>query len=130
MPTSPKASASRFLRPLLCVRACGRKNPDTAEWELSFAMLTINADTHPLFQLMHRPDPKRPPEMQDKRMVVILPEAQYGEWLDAPPERSMDFMRQFPTERLAMVAEPLPPKETKPKPARATRAPPEEPSLF
>jgi putative SOS response-associated peptidase YedK len=30
------------------------KNPATAEWELSFAMLTINADTHPLFRLMHR----------------------------------------------------------------------------
>jgi len=68
--------------------------------------------------------------MQDKRMVVILPEAQYAEWLDAPLERSMDFMRQFPAERLAMVAEPLPPKEPKPKPARATKAPPEEPSLF
>lgn len=39
-------------------------------------MLTINADDHPLFKHMHRPDLKRPPEKQDKRMVVILPEAQ------------------------------------------------------
>ncbi|MDM0078884.1 SOS response-associated peptidase family protein [Variovorax sp. J2P1-59] len=104
------------------------KNPDTAEWELSFAMLTINADAHPLFSLMHRPDLKRPPHMQDKRMVVILPQAQYGEWLDAPPESSTEFMRQFPPERLAMVAEPLPPKAPKPKPARAMKVP-EEPSL-
>ena len=48
------------------------KNPATAEWELSFAMLTINADTHPLFRLMHRPDPKRPPEMQDLRPVPAI----------------------------------------------------------
>ncbi|MGJ7512630.1 SOS response-associated peptidase [Variovorax sp. GT1P44] len=106
------------------------KNPETSQWALSFTMLTINADAHPHFRLMHRPDPKRPPEMQDKRMVVILPEAQYGEWLDAPPERSMDFMLQFPAERLAMTAEPLPPKEPKAKLARAPKAPPEEPSLF
>ncbi|MDM0037230.1 SOS response-associated peptidase family protein [Variovorax sp. J22P271] len=105
------------------------KNPESAEWELSFAMLTVNADAHPLFKLMHRPDPKRPPEQQDKRMVVILPQAQYGEWLDAPPERSMEFMRQFPAERLAMVAEPAPPKASK---ASATPAnpPPAQPPLL
>ena len=80
---------------------------------------------------MHRPDPKRPPHMQDKRMVVILPEAQYGEWLDAPPERSMEFMKQFPAERLAMVAEPLPPSQAKARPAAAPRpAPPQQSSLF
>ncbi|RZL89839.1 MAG: SOS response-associated peptidase [Variovorax sp.] len=83
------------------------------EWKLSFTLLTINADHHPLFKHMHRPDLKRPPEQQDKRMVVILPEAQYDEWLDAPAERSMAFMTQYPAERLAMTAEPLPPKEPK-----------------
>jgi hypothetical protein len=35
---------------------------------------------------MHRPDPERPPEMQDQRMVVVLPEAQYAGRLDAPAE--------------------------------------------
>jgi len=106
------------------------KNPETAERDLSFTMLTINADTHPLFKHMHRPDPKRPPHQQDKRMVVILPEAQYEEWLDASPQQSMEFMAQFPAERLAMVAEPLPPKEPKAKVVRARTPPPEEPSLF
>ena len=52
-------------------------------------MFTINADTHPLFKGMHRPDLTRPPEQQDKRMVVILPETQYEEWLDAPVERPL-----------------------------------------
>ena len=107
------------------------KNPQTSLWELSFTMLTINADTHPLFKEMHRPDRKRPPEQQDKRMVVILPEAHYEEWLDAPAERSRDFLHQFPAERLVMTPEPLPPKALKPKPERAQpKVPPVQTSLF
>jgi len=98
------------------------KNPETLEWELTFAMLTINADTHPLFNLMHRPDPSRPPDQQDKRMVVILPEAQFGEWLDAPAEHSMSFMNPFPAERLVMTPEPLPPKAPKVSKAKAKEA--------
>ncbi len=47
-------------------------NPATSQIELSSAMLTLNADDHTMFKLMHRPDPKRPPEEQDKRMVVIF----------------------------------------------------------
>jgi putative SOS response-associated peptidase YedK len=61
------------------------KNPESGAWELSFAMLTINADMHPLFKLMHRPDTKRPADKQDKRMVVVLPLDSYEAWLDAPP---------------------------------------------
>lgn len=75
------------------------------EWVLSFCMLTINADEHPLFKDMHRPDPKRPPGHQDKRMVVILPAAQYREWLDAPTEESMNFMRPYPADRLVAIPE-------------------------
>ena len=40
----------------------------------------------------------------EKRMVVILPEAAYDDWLNAPVERSMEFMRQYPAERLAASA--------------------------
>ncbi|MBT2320797.1 hypothetical protein J7E62_00280 [Variovorax paradoxus] len=101
------------------------------QWANSFTMLTINADTHSLFKEMHRPDPKRPPHMQDKRMVVILPEAQYEERLDAPAERSRDFLNQFPAERLVMTPEPLPAKLAKAKPERAQpKQPPTEPTLF
>lgn len=107
------------------------RNPQTSLWELSFTMLTINADTHPLFKEMHRPDLKRPPEQQDKRMVVILPETQYEEWLDAPVERSRAFLNQYPAERLVMTPEPPPPKAPKPKPAGAKpNQPPQQPTLF
>jgi putative SOS response-associated peptidase YedK len=80
------------------------KSPE-GQWVNSFCMLTINADDHAMFCHMHRPDPKRPLDKQDKRMVVILPAAQYDEWLDAPPERSMEYMQQCPAERLLAVPE-------------------------
>jgi putative SOS response-associated peptidase YedK len=58
----------------------------------SFTLLTINADTHPVMCQYHRPG-------DEKRMIVILAEEDYDEWLDAPADRSMEFMRQCaPTE--------------------------------
>ncbi len=72
----------------------------------SFAMITLNADGHALFRDMHRPDPERAPGDQDKRMVVILPASRYREWLDASVEDSMEFVRQYPAERLVATPEP------------------------
>ncbi len=95
----------------------------TGEWIDTFTMLTLNADEHPLMKHMHRPDRGRPVEMQDKRMVVILPEAQYAEWLDAPAERSKEFMTQYPAERLVVTPEPV---ATKAASARAKKANPAE----
>lgn len=43
------------------------------DWVNTFTMLTLNADDHDLMKLMHRPDPKRLPEMKDKRMVESPP---------------------------------------------------------
>jgi putative SOS response-associated peptidase YedK len=82
------------------------KSP-SGEWLNSFTMLTINADAHPIFKELHRPDPKRPPELQDKRMVVILNEDSYQAWLDAPAERSREFLVQYPADRLTATAEPV-----------------------
>ena len=81
------------------------KSP-SGEWIQSFTMLTINADSHPIFHQLHRPDSKRPPDKQDKRMVVILPEAAYSAWLDAPAEQSMEFLRPYPADQLTAVPEP------------------------
>lgn len=52
---------------------------------------------------MHRPDLKWPIDKRDKRTVVIVPEAQYEEWLDAPAKRAMAFMNQCPAGRLRCV---------------------------
>ena len=65
---------------------------------LSFTMLTINADSHPVMCNYHRPD-------DEKRMIVLLQEEDFDAWLDAPPERSMDFMRPCPPEDLVAVGE-------------------------
>jgi putative SOS response-associated peptidase YedK len=62
----------------------------------SFTMLTINADDHALMRNYHKP-------ADEKRMVVILPEASYTDWLTAPASQNMEFLRQYPADR--MVAE-------------------------
>jgi putative SOS response-associated peptidase YedK len=85
---------------------CPWKNPATRRAEASFTMLTINADHHPLFGLMQQFDKMRPVDKQDRRMPVILPESQYGAWLDASSQESTEFMRHFPAEKLTMRPEP------------------------
>lgn len=61
-------------------------------------MLTINADEDPLFRDYHQAG-------KEKRMVVILPEGAYGDWLIASAEQSRDFLVPFPSDKL--VAPPL-----------------------
>jgi putative SOS response-associated peptidase YedK len=89
------------------------KDPVTGQWHSSFTMLTINADTHPIFKELHRPDLKRPPEKQDKRMVVILNDDAYDAWLDAPVERSKEFLVQYPAGQLLAVGMPIAAKPSK-----------------
>lgn len=82
---------------------------------VSFTMLTINADAHPLMQRFHRPE-------DEKRMVVMLEPAQYLDWLQAPVERIGDFLRPCPAD--ALQAEPAP------RTARARQAKPVPRSLW
>lgn len=65
---------------------------------LSFTMLTINADEHALLKSFHR-------QGHEKRMLVVLPESRYADWLDAPASESTDFMRAYPADQLQTVAE-------------------------
>lgn len=62
----------------------------------SYTMLTVNADDHPLMRTLHKPT-------NEKRMVVILPSVQHQDWLDAPADRSMEFMRPCPAGALHVV---------------------------
>ena len=59
----------------------------------SYTMLTINADTHPLMQSLHKPT-------DEKRMVVILQDDQYDAWLSCTGEESRDFLREYPAKLL------------------------------
>lgn len=100
--------------------------PDGREL-FTFAMLTVNADGHPVMQRFHRPG-------DEKRMVVILPEADYGAWLSCSVEEAPQFFRQY-TGALETYAAPLqrPPsagsvRTTKPPKAKPTDDSP--PDLF
>jgi putative SOS response-associated peptidase YedK len=65
----------------------------------SYTMLTINAEHHSLMRQFHKP-------VDEKRMVVILPNNRYQDWLLARPEVSMGFMRPMSAEMLLAVAPP------------------------
>ena len=54
-------------------------------------MLTLNADDHPLMSQFHKPQ-------DEKRMVVILPEDRYHDWLHAPTEHAAGFLAQYPAD--------------------------------
>ncbi|OYV02057.1 MAG: DUF159 family protein [Burkholderiales bacterium PBB5] len=79
-------------------------DPATGEQVESYTMLTINADGHPLMGRMHRPDPQRPPEQQDKRSVVPIALQDVDTWLFAPPARAAQLVRVAPADWF--VAEP------------------------
>lgn len=59
----------------------------------SYTMLTINAEHHELMWQFHKPN-------DEKRMVVVLPESQYDDWLKAKPDQSHDFLKPYPAESL------------------------------
>ena len=53
----------------------------TGEIVESYTLLTLNADEHRLMNRMHRPDPKRPSHLQDKRSVVPVEAEDADIWL-------------------------------------------------
>ncbi len=82
-------------------------DPASGEVVESYTMLTINADAHPLMRRMHKPDPARPPALQDKRSVVPIEDADVEAWLHAPLVEAAQLLRLAPAERF--VAEPAGP---------------------
>lgn len=100
---SGKAVPTRFTRadghPLGVAGLWDRYRNAAGELVESFTMLTINAADHPVFREYHKPN-------DEKRMVVILPEGAYGDWLEAGPEETGDFLQGFPADLL--LAEPVP----------------------
>ncbi|RJG03868.1 SOS response-associated peptidase [Noviherbaspirillum sedimenti] len=66
---------------------------------VSFSMLTINADHHPLMRRFHKPG-------DEKRMVVILEPDQYADWLQADAEEARSFFTTYPAEKLQAAPAP------------------------
>lgn len=65
----------------------------TGEIHESYTMLTINADRHPLMSRMHKPDPKLPPDQQDKRSVIPIEPEDWDQWLSCTPVQATDLLR-------------------------------------
>ena len=59
----------------------------------SYTLLTINADAHPLLRCFHRPG-------EERRMVVVLPQGAYLDWLQASVQDRMAFLQPLPAELL------------------------------
>jgi putative SOS response-associated peptidase YedK len=56
-------------------------DPASGEIVPNYTMITINCDGHPLLGRLHKPEPKLPPDQQDKRSVVPLSPDQWRDWL-------------------------------------------------
>ncbi|WP_432239889.1 SOS response-associated peptidase [Herbaspirillum robiniae] len=58
----------------------------------SFTQITINADEHPLMKRFHKPGDER-------RSLVIIPRAEYGDWLRAgSPEVARAMLANYPAD--------------------------------
>ena len=65
----------------------------TGEVHESYAMLTINADAHPLMSRMHKPDPRLGPDEQDKRSVIPIELADVDAWLAGTHQEAAALLR-------------------------------------
>ena len=65
----------------------------TGEVHESYAMLTLNADHHPLMSRMHKPDPKLPPDQQDKRSVIPIESSDVDQWLAGTVAEAQELLR-------------------------------------
>ena len=57
----------------------------TGEPVLSFTMLTVNADAHPLMKRFHKPG-------EEKRSIVAIAQEQWGDWQYATPEQATKML--------------------------------------
>jgi putative SOS response-associated peptidase YedK len=95
-------------------------DPKTGVERLTFAMLTVNADGHPVMERFHKPG-------EEKRMVVILDPAEYEEWLTCSVDEAPKYFRQW-VGALDTVDAALPPRAAAQK---APSLPPvQDPGLF
>lgn len=81
--------------------------PSDPDGTLSFTMLTVNADGHAVLGRMHKP-------ADEKRIVVILPDEAWDDWLEAPIDSTRDFLKAYPADELEAIPSPLPPRKTRP----------------
>jgi putative SOS response-associated peptidase YedK len=82
-------------------------DPETTEGMASFSMLTLNADSHPVLNRLHKPD-------DEKRSLFIVPPNEYNLWLGASPEEARAMLMLLPPERFAIAPAPKAPSKSIP----------------
>ena len=87
-------------RPLLMTGLWDRWRTPEGRSVLSFALLTRNADGHPLMQRFHRPE-------DEKRSVVLVQEDQLQPWLTSRPTQALSWMLPVGDSDLQAQADPL-----------------------
>ena len=80
-------------------------DPASGEVLESYTLLTLNADAHPLMRRMHKPDPRLPPEAQDKRSVLVIEAQDVDTWLTGSLAEARSLVRLAP--ETVFRAEPL-----------------------
>lgn len=76
---------------------------------LSFTMLTLNADDHPLMRRFHKPG-------DEKRSVVMVRPNAYEDWLRCRnTDEARSFLQLYPAGEMQAEPFPLPPRTSKPK---------------
>ena len=68
------------------------RDPDSGQGRTSFALLTLNADNHPVLKHFHKPD-------DEKRSLFIVPPAEYDLWLRATPDEARTMLILLPPEQ-------------------------------
>ena len=68
----------------------------TGEVYESYTMPTLNADNPPLMSRMHKPDPKLPPDQQDKRSVIAIERDDVDQWLAGTMDEARQLIRLTP----------------------------------
>lgn len=74
-------------------------DPASGELVVSFSMLTVNADEHPVMRQFHKSD-------DEKRTPFIMPPGLHDEWLSADIQQASELMRW--SKMPALVSEPAP----------------------
>lgn len=73
-------------------------HPDTGEVIPNYTAITCNCDGHPLLARLHKPDPKMPPDRQDKRSLVNVKPQDWELWLRGSPSEALTLIHPDPVE--------------------------------
>ncbi|MBL8279758.1 MAG: SOS response-associated peptidase family protein [Pelomonas sp.] len=73
-------------------------DPKTGEVVPNFTMLTMNCDSHPLLNRLHKPDPELPPDAQDKRSLIHVEPSNWDQWLHGSIDDATALLQPPPVE--------------------------------